>query len=164
MRYSFVADHFQYLASIGLIVLFAAGVRWLITSDRALRLIGGAVLAVLMTLTWRHSQVYDDGETLWRDTIRKNPSATIAHNNLGLILLNQRQLISAERSFYRAHRLEPRALEPYLNLAAVAEQHGNLDAATHWLNEAHEIRPDAPEPRKHLARIAELKRQRAAPP
>ena len=71
-RYSFVADHFQYLASIALIALFAA-----LSVMLATRLFGrrrvptlaaaSALLALLGALTWRQLPVYRDLETLWLD-------------------------------------------------------------------------------------------------
>ncbi len=80
MRFSFVADHFQYLASIGLIVLAAA----------ACRNLKGPLFLVILPLglvTGFQSGVYENLETLWRDTIAKNPGAWIAHNNLGVRLV-----------------------------------------------------------------------------
>ena len=67
MRYSFVADHFQYMASIGLIVLGAAGL------NRAPRVIPATLVVLLGALTWQQAGIYRDLETLWRDTLAKNP-------------------------------------------------------------------------------------------
>ena len=66
LRFSFVADHFQYLASIGLIALAAALIcrlsdwrRWLAPA------IGGLFLVILGTLTWRQTRIYADLETVF---------------------------------------------------------------------------------------------------
>jgi tetratricopeptide (TPR) repeat protein len=78
MRYSFVADHFQYLASIALIALaVAAGMRAPILTRAAPLVIG-----VLAVLTWRRAGVFENPETLWRDTLAKNPRSWLAHANL----------------------------------------------------------------------------------
>ena len=68
MRYSFVADHFQYLASLGPIVLAVGGAtaifsRWL----RGLWSSPGwlAVLLVLGATTWHQQASYRDAESLW---------------------------------------------------------------------------------------------------
>jgi len=99
MRYSFVADHFQYLASIGPLAIFGAG--WWLARTRLATLAGRlgscaprfvtaahsgltvALLASLAILTWRQGGIYRDVESLWRDTLAKNPGAWISYNNLG---------------------------------------------------------------------------------
>src|SRR5262249_50516951 len=92
MLYSFVADHFQYLASLGVIAGGVAGmIGWQQTRGRpgsigSGRAAGGVLLLVLGVLTWRQCQVYESRETLWRDTIAKNPTAWLAYLNLGVEL------------------------------------------------------------------------------
>ena len=91
MRYSFVADHFQYLASIGLIALgVGAGAHlireWAPERARVAHALGAILVLVLATLTWRQCHVYADHETLWRDTIKKNPASWMGHTNLGALL------------------------------------------------------------------------------
>jgi hypothetical protein len=91
MRHSYVADHWQYLPSIGLTALAAAvGERiWRRMREprRYLGMVAGlAVLTALGVVTWRQSGVYKTDETLWRDTLAKNPNASLAHNNLGKLL------------------------------------------------------------------------------
>ena len=87
--YSFVADHFQYLGSLGVLVLVAAGITWLAnrlpTPDGRLAAWGAASCLVLLTLCWltqKQTGIYKDQETLWKDTISKNDEDFIGHNNL----------------------------------------------------------------------------------
>ena len=69
-RYSYVADHFQYLASLGVIVPGIALLVWAIerTSTRKAVTIASSVLLILVlgVLTWRQSRMYSDEETLYR--------------------------------------------------------------------------------------------------
>ena len=89
-RYTFVADHYQYVASIGLIALAAAGITLAFKTKPWLKLVGGgALLLTLGILTWRQAGIYRDRETLWRDTLAKNPDCWMAHNNLGTALADQ---------------------------------------------------------------------------
>src|SRR5208282_4341571 len=74
MRYSFVADHFQYLAGIGLITLCAAGL------ERIPRVFPAALVVLLGALTWHQTQIYRNPEILWRDTLAKNPDCWLANN------------------------------------------------------------------------------------
>src|SRR5438270_7964459 len=89
--YSFVADHFQYLACIGIITTASAGLSSLV--DRAhwqLRtrvLLFFSLLTTLAFLTWRQAHVYRDEETLWRMTLLRNPGCSLAHTNLGALLM-----------------------------------------------------------------------------
>jgi tetratricopeptide (TPR) repeat protein len=79
MRYTFVADHFQYFACIGPIVLASAIIkRWL-----PIRIVGPILLIVLAILAWRQQGIYRDQMTLWRDTVAKNPTSWMAWGNLG---------------------------------------------------------------------------------
>ena len=91
MKFSLVADHWQYFAIVAVAVAVAAGLQWL-PWGRELRL--GAslgVLAVLALLTWQQSAKYADEETLWHATLAGNPRCGLAHNNLGAILLDKAQ-------------------------------------------------------------------------
>jgi protein O-mannosyl-transferase len=79
MRYSFVADHFQYLASPALIALVvaAAAVALRKLAPRATAapyVLAGIVLVVLSTLTLLQARVYAGPLLLWDDAIKKNPA------------------------------------------------------------------------------------------
>jgi len=89
-RYTFVADHYQYLASIGPIALASAGVAKLADNFKRRRpLILSVAVCLIVTLallTWRQAAMYGDIEALWRTTLARNPSCWMAHNNLGIVL------------------------------------------------------------------------------
>ncbi|HWP70278.1 MAG TPA: tetratricopeptide repeat protein [Gemmatimonadaceae bacterium] len=132
MRFSFVADHFQYLAMIGPIALVAAVIARYGVAERA-----AFVLPLLLgVLTWRQTGVYRNLETLWTDTIAKNPSAWLAHNNLGNVLLDRgdlqgaivryRKAAALKADYYEAHGNLGSAL---LRIGAVDEARGSTDAA-----------------------------------
>lgn len=87
MVYSFVADHFSYLASIGLIALVVAPVARRFGSVRGVQALAGVVLLVYGGLAWQEGHKYSDEETLWRKTIADNPGAWMAYNNLGVVFL-----------------------------------------------------------------------------
>ena len=68
-RYSLVADHFLYLASLGIIVLVSAGIallfeHWRLWHRPTSYVLSVALLASLTILTWRQSAMYTDVETL----------------------------------------------------------------------------------------------------
>ena len=87
MQYAQVSDHFQYHASVALIALAAAGIARMaahLKSAERKFVYGGTVLllAALAVLAYRQTFIYHDLETLYRDTIAKNPQAWIAYLNL----------------------------------------------------------------------------------
>src|SRR5580658_1590861 len=70
--YSYVADHFQYLASLGIIVPAAWGwARW----TRGSFIVAIIVVGLLGCLTWRQSRLYRDPETFYRASLARNPNA-----------------------------------------------------------------------------------------
>ena len=79
--YSFVADHFQYLASLGIIVLASAAAATL--AARWLTIVSVAVVVPLALLATNQSRQYADAETLYRTTLSRNPACWMAYINLG---------------------------------------------------------------------------------
>jgi Flp pilus assembly protein TadD len=156
MRYSLVADHFQYLASIGLIVLATSGAaawhdrqhspRWSLA-------VAGLVLAALAGLTWTQCHAYRDAVTLWRDTLRKNPNCEMAHTNLGLILRQAGATEEADEHLRTAVALSPGDPEPHNNLAMILMDQDRLDEAEAEVNIALKLRPQYGEARTNLAII-----------
>jgi tetratricopeptide (TPR) repeat protein len=148
-RYSFVADHFQYLASAGLIALAVGtgatlsrrGGRW----ARALGAVAATtVLLALGAATWRHTHIFRDDETLWRDTLAKNPTAWMAHNNLGVLLAKQGRTAGALAHYQAALRLRPAYAEGHNNLAEALDQQGRTAEAIAHYREALRLKPDYP--------------------
>lgn len=112
MRYSFVADHFQYLASIGLIVLCVATVTSIFLRLGSLyRTIGfaayGMIIIIFGMLVWQQGHIYKNVEILWRDTISKSPGSWMAYNNLGLILVKQGKLDQGIKCYKQALKIKP---------------------------------------------------------
>jgi len=112
-RYSWVADHFQYLASLGLIVplsVWAAGAAPRLVPSRESRrmALAALVVAALGILTIRQSSLYRDEETLYRATLARNPASWLVHNNLGIALEGQPgRLRDAIAEFQAALQLNP---------------------------------------------------------
>jgi protein O-mannosyl-transferase len=135
-RYSFVSDHFQYLASIGPLALFGAAITtglgylpW-----KMLRFaICGILLLALGTLTWRQTGVYRDVITLYKDTLAKNAGCWMAHYNLGIALRAQGDIDQAVAHYRQAVALRPDYTDAHFNLARVLVDRGELaDAVVHY--------------------------------
>jgi protein O-mannosyl-transferase len=144
MRFSYVADHFQYLASIGMIALVVTAVHSIATRhgvrDKA-AFVAAICTIALAGLARGETSKYHDAETLWRDTIAKNPDAWIAHNNLGNLRLQQRRWDDAERHFSEALRVKPNLAEAHNNLGTALYAQGNTNDAIRHYRSALDVRP-----------------------
>jgi tetratricopeptide (TPR) repeat protein len=190
-QYSFVADHYQYVASIGLIAVFAGaiaarwgkappapstrpapnlvrtrstasltspgmnGTRWNASlpspkegswGRRWPRLLPGMLtallLAVLGCLTWRQCGAYLNSETLWRDTLAKNPSSWMAHHNLAMDLQERGALDEAAEHYRAAIALNPRHTMALNNLGLIEAGKRDLAAAVEHYEAALAVEPD----------------------
>jgi tetratricopeptide (TPR) repeat protein len=153
-RYSFVADHFQYQASIGLIALAAAGFTLSAQSlnvPRAARGIGCAFLFVgLSWLTWQQGHIYKDAETLWRNTIERNPTCWMAFDNLGIVHSRRGEDLQAAACFEKALRIKPDLPEPHADMGALLARQGHYDAAIDHFEAALRARARFPEAEANL--------------
>ena len=142
-RYTFVADHYQYVASIGLFALVAAGITHACKTKPRLRLaVGGALLLTLGWLTWRQAGIYRNPETLWRATLARNPDCSIAHNNLGSWLKDQGRHEEAMEHFRQAVGIDPNNYEALNNLGVALAAQGRFEAAVENFHQALQIDPN----------------------
>ncbi|MCY4262777.1 MAG: tetratricopeptide repeat protein [Candidatus Dadabacteria bacterium] len=148
MRYSFVADRYQYLAGAGFIVLFSAA--FVHASSRLTGLAGAAtrifafsLIVLLGVATWNHVGVYRNDVTLFRHISSLNPSARTAHLNLAYALLHSegaseealaaaREAVSKRPLYYSAHNV----------LGAALSGLGRYEEAETHLRRAIELNPN----------------------
>jgi tetratricopeptide (TPR) repeat protein len=154
-RYSFVADHFQYLAGIGPIALSAAGIDLALGRFEQKKtflkpILCAGLLLSLFAMTWRQCAMYVNVETLWRTTISRNPDAWLAHNNLGNLLLASGRVAEATAHFQRAVEINPDSPEAQNNLGNQLRQLGRLNESRAHLEKALEIKPDYAEAYNNL--------------
>jgi tetratricopeptide (TPR) repeat protein len=149
-RYSYVGDHFQYLASMGPLALAGAAIAWAAKyagGEKGLvyPVFCGALLLVLAGLTWLQCGVYFNLETLWRCTLADNPDAWIAHFNLADILVRQGRLDEAAAHYQAQLNLLPASEEGRGNYANVLVLQGRLDEANAQFEQLLQEYPDSPE-------------------
>ncbi len=129
--FSYVADHFQYLAAAALISGLAAGCAWAVFRlppgvRRGLRLAGACLVALLACLTWGQSSKYRDIEVFYRSILERNPKSWLAHDNLGVVLARHGQLEEAAAHYRSAIALNPRYPEAFNNLGNALAQRGRF--------------------------------------
>ena len=141
-RYSYVADHFQYLPSLGMFALAGAGLARL---PRPAALAGaGALAALLAVLSCRQSRMYRDAETLYRETVARNPACWLAYSNLGTLYLEQGRAQDAERCLDQALAIHPDA-DAHYNLANILLTEGRPGEAAPHYQQALRLKADYPE-------------------
>jgi tetratricopeptide (TPR) repeat protein len=147
MRYTFVADHYAYHASAALLVLIGIGLQ---------RLLGPrgvyVVVVPLVFLTLVRCTTYANLETLWRDTVQKNPGSWMTHLNLARALDGADKTDEAADHFAAAVQLGSDVVDTHLDYGTFLSNHDQFDRAVAQYNRAMEIAPELPQIYLKLAR------------
>jgi tetratricopeptide (TPR) repeat protein len=176
-RYSFVSDHFQYLASIGPLALagavavmmgrlcqsqlqLGAGTEAAQAAKNVLRVasrrvvvsasLGGTLLILLAFRTWQQTTEYRDLMALYTATLKKNPGCWMAHYNLAIVLAEQGAIDQAIDHYRDAVSLRPSYAEAHYNLGRLLFEQGRVDDAVAHYEKAVEIKPGDPEAENNL--------------
>jgi tetratricopeptide (TPR) repeat protein len=155
-KFSYVADHWNYLPSVALAVVAAWGAvalaGWIegrvgsttrpgsngaiaagSSSQPYLWTAAPVILLLLAGLSWRQCAGYGDLETFYRTILRENPDCWLALNNMGLLELNRNQPQAAIPYFEQTLRFRPKDPEPENNLGAALQRLGrNREAIPHF--------------------------------
>jgi protein O-mannosyl-transferase len=155
-HYSLVFDHFQYLASMGPMALAGAGLARLArmvsfgrTGPRAG--VYSAPLLLLGILTWQRCATFESEQTLWTDTLTKNPGSWTAHYNLGVVLEHKGQMNGAATEYRKALEINPNSEQAYNGLGAVLFQEKKRDEALAQFLRALELNPNYADAYSNLA-------------
>lgn len=147
-RFSFVADHFNYIGSAVLLALLGTALaRWRRPVAIA---VATLVLLALAVLSGRHARVFRSDFDLWSDTVRKNPSAYIAHNNLAALLKERGEWAAAVGHWRAALDLCPTCWEPWMALGKAYRDAQRWVEALECFGRAHQLRPDVVDARYGL--------------
>ena len=158
MRYAFVADRFQYLAGIGVMVVVigsaAHGMCRLssLWQKGALGL-AAVALVVLGMLTWRQASIYRDDETFHRHIIALNPLARNAHRHLGLILCEQGRYEEALEPSRIAIAQRPNYAKGHSNLGRVLYMLERFEEAETHLRRAIALDPQDADASRQLTEL-----------
>ena len=158
MKYSFVADRFQYLAGIGVMaVLIGAAVHGAGRLSAGLK--SGAaglmvvVLALLGTTTWRQADIYRDTVTLFSHIVSLNPAARNAHIYLSSALSRAGRPEEALAAARIAVEKRPDHADAYATLGALLISTERFVEAEEILGRALEIDPSHKENRHNIAEL-----------
>ncbi len=163
-RFSLVADHYQYLALIGVVALVVGGLGSLLTQRftvprPALRSAAAAVVVCLGVSTAVQSASYRDAETLWRETLARNPMAFLAHYNLAHLLQADGRLDEAAQHYRETLRIRPGDVRALNNLGRIYQDRGEGEQAMDAYRRALSIDPAFLEARNNLAVMLQKRRR-----
>jgi Tfp pilus assembly protein PilF len=146
--YSFVADHFQYLASLGIIALAASLCR-----DKWRTSAAVAIIVVLGVITRIDAAAYRDAETLYRTTFAGNPRCWMCYNNLGVVLFKQSKAPLAMDFYLQALQIKPDYAEATNNIGVMLTSRGFPAAAEVKFQEALRMKPNYPDAFNNLGNV-----------
>jgi Flp pilus assembly protein TadD len=99
------------------------------------------LLGLLGLLSFSQSRIYRSAETIWRDTIKKNPDCAVAHNNLGFCFWQKGDRPNALREVQTALALDPEFPDALNNLGNDSLDRGDPDTAISLLSKSVNIEP-----------------------
>ncbi len=148
MRYSLVADHYQYIALIAVATIVGAIAAKVGGSAAkfALPIIGlragiAALMFALTALSWQQCRQYRDPETLWQATLDRNPACPLAHTNFGRELQKSGKTDEAIDHFQAAIEIDPNFAEAHCGLGSAFAASGRFDGAIRECRIAIDLQP-----------------------
>lgn len=157
-RYAFVGDHFQYLASIGPLALIGSGIAWQYSHVQSRRrpvieLAFVAIVFVLFgSLTWRQVNIYRDLETLWRDTVEKDPDSWMAQNSFAHVLMESGRVNEALPHLEKAAKVARDRFETQNNLGYASVLLGRVEESLPYFSRALELDPNRADLHQNLGK------------
>jgi protein O-mannosyl-transferase len=151
-----VSDHLQYLPIIAPITLAVATMAFLLPVV-AFRGVAVALVLALSILTFQRAQVFSSEESLFRDSLKKNPAAWGMHNDLGVILAARHDYAAATDEFSAALHYNPGYADAESNLGRVLFIQEKLEESEPHFLAALKGEPNNPETHRRFAAL--LRRQ-----
>jgi len=146
MRFSFVADHFQYLASAALLALMGALMQRLPERTQARRhparlVVGTGLCLCLGVLTFYQASLYRHPALLWFHTLAGNPGSFLAHNGLATMYFKHGDMNRAMVHFRKSLEINPNNPRTHYNLGVLASRAGDQEQAVYHYEEAVRLEP-----------------------
>jgi protein O-mannosyl-transferase len=139
-----VADRYTYIPIAGLIIALC----WIVfsaarskRSAQAAFLLGGAVIAVLATMSFQQTTYWRDSESLFRHAAALYPENHLARHNLGDALERKGRIDEAMAQYYLAIRIRPGFARAHYNLGNIFASQGREEEALYHYTRAAENFP-----------------------
>jgi Tfp pilus assembly protein PilF len=140
-----MADRYTYLPLVGIFVMLSWGIAEILPCwpkrEAIIAFLAGTLLLALMTLSWRQVSYWRDSYTLFSHALKATDDNWLAHNNLGLVLVEQGKTQEAEKHYRQALRLMPEYYEAHSNLGLLLARQGKGEEAVAHYKKALAIHP-----------------------
>jgi len=141
-----MADRYTYIPMIGIYIIIAWGVFDLVAGWRYKRIVltvaAGAVFSILMMVAWVQVGYWQNSRTLFRHAVDVTKNNWLAHNSLGVALLNEKKNDEAIFHFKKTLSIKPDDVLAYNNIGSALAEQGELDEAVLYFNKALTVKPD----------------------
>ena len=144
MVFSFVADHYMYLGSSGVILMTGLLLKRLLSGlgDRIPVHVRTSVLcatgaAVIMCCGWKSAlqgEIWQDNRTLWEHTLSLNPECFIANFNLGNYYARSKDCETALKYYAVANKADQKQVVAKTNAAKCLQELGRIEEAKKLLS------------------------------
>jgi protein O-mannosyl-transferase len=140
-----MADRYTYLPAIGIGIMLAWGIPYLLSSEKMRRIIlipaAAIVLAALSILTWQQCGYWKNSVELFNLALHVTNNNYLAHTNLGVALAAEGKNEAAVDNYNAAIRINPNHDNAHYNLANLLAKQGKIDEAINHYREAVRINP-----------------------
>lgn len=114
-----IAENRIYLPLVAVVCLIVTGIYFFLGKKTLIILCPIIIISCLLITTLRNTD-YISSISIWKDTVAKDPTNTRALNNLGYLMLNQKEQRKEAESYFReAIRLRPHYSDALTNLGMV---------------------------------------------
>mgnify|MGYP002634074871 CR=1 FL=1 len=143
-----MADRYMYVPLIGIFIVIAWGLPELMKNGkhRLLFVLAGALVPLLIILTWVQVSHWKNSITLFEHAISVNESESLSfvlvHNNLGHALATENRHEEAASQFLQAIKINPRYSKAYNNLGRALSELKRYDEAIEYFQQAISIEAD----------------------
>jgi Tfp pilus assembly protein PilF len=141
-----MADRYTYITLIGLFVIIAWGANDLLSKWLRRKIwlgkLEAIILPVLIVLTWKQVQYWEDSITLYKHTLKHTSNNVHIHNNLGNVLKKRGRTEEAIKHYLQALRLKPDYANAHYNLGIAYADSGMHEEAIDKYKQVIRIDPD----------------------
>ena len=139
-----MANRYYYLPSIGIFIMLAWGIPYLIKSEKIRKKIlfptAIVYLTILAVLTWQQCGYWKNNTTLFNHDLQVTRDNYPAHYQLGLALFKKGKIEEAIDSYNKAIRIAPDYFYAYLNRGYAYAKLGQYQLAIDDFNESIRLR------------------------
>lgn len=141
-----LADRYTYLPSVGIAMMLAWGIPfWVRGKDMRKKILfpaGMMILVILAFLTWQQCGYWKNNFTLFKHALEVTEDNDLAHNNMGIALLNEGKIDEAIGHYDRAIQIKPGYVDAYANRGNAYAKLGRYQRAIEDYNQAILLKPD----------------------